>query len=138
MGYYWDDITREDLPVSVRSLSRVIPDLEQLLADAIGVPGLRLLIKQGRKPARLSRDAVAAWVETEACLRCFLPPDWFGFRLAPSLSKTASPVPDLPHGLPRPGALSYRACPPAIAHRRHTSMRPTVQIAGLGRMEEMW
>jgi hypothetical protein len=85
---YWDDIAREDLPVSVRSLSRIVTSLEPLLAAALGIPGLKLLIKKGRKPARLSKEAVAAWVETEACLRGFLPPDWFGFsRLSPAVAR---------------------------------------------------
>ncbi len=76
---HWDDIAREDLPISVRSLSRIITGLEPLFASALGIPGLKLLIKRERRPTRLTSEAERAWWETEACLRGLLPPEWFGF-----------------------------------------------------------
>ncbi len=85
---YWDDVAREDLPISVRSLSRAINGLSPLLGTALGNPDLKLLITKGRKPARFGQDAVTAWQATEACLRDFLPPDWFGFsRISPSVAQ---------------------------------------------------
>lgn len=76
---HWVDIAREDLPVSVRSLSRIITGLEPLFATVLGIPGLKLLVKRERRPTRLTPEAERAWRETEVCLRGLLSAGWFGF-----------------------------------------------------------